>query len=165
MHLKILLYFFCMAKKSKTEDIPITANAVAMRTFAAAIRKIAAKHDEIADWMDKEQIATISPKNFKTAAQFLVHVSKFTGNCVSECCEALSEKGVQDLQGGLAVLRLYLERTSSGLLAAPIKDGSDDDEQDDEKTPETGKDLEGTAKTLERSGRLKRRKGSKSPAE
>lgn len=110
-----------MPKTPESDDLEIAVTATAMRQFAEAIHKIADKHSEIAGWMEREEIAKISPKNFKTAAQFLVHISSFIGNCTSECSRSLSVEGVSGIEGGMAVLRLYLERTSAGLLKDGLK--------------------------------------------
>lgn len=86
-----------------------------MREIAKAMRQVAARHDDIAEWMERDQISGVSAKNFKTSVQSLVHLSKFLGNVVSAYCDNVHASGVAEVEGGLAVLIRYLNRTADGL--------------------------------------------------
>lgn len=96
------------------DEVNVTPES--MRTFAEALRAIAKRHEDVADWMEKDGITGIRSKNLRTAALSLVPLAKFLGAVVSAYCDNQGAKGLEQLAGGVALLNKYLKRKSAELL-------------------------------------------------
>lgn len=86
-----------------------------LRTFAEALKRIAARYETLADAMANDQIPAVRVKNLKTGIMSLVGLGKFVGATDTACCDALSAGAVEGLEPGMYLLEKYLKRTTHAL--------------------------------------------------
>jgi hypothetical protein len=113
---KIFVVFLEAMNKPDAFGDEVNVTPQAMRTIANALRSIAKRHDEVADWMEKDGISGVRSKNLRSVALALVPLAKFLGAVVAAYCDQVSATGLEPLAGGVVLLTKYLKRTSDDLL-------------------------------------------------
>jgi hypothetical protein len=101
-----------MAKTPKNEGGWKRTNItpVAMREYAAALHRIAEKHEKLADLMQECQILSVDARGLKQTLEAYTRIASFLGSVVTAFAEQETARGVGQMQDAVRDLERLTNR-------------------------------------------------------
>lgn len=81
-----------------------------LRSLSGTLQRIAAAHEQLARWMEREKIDAVEAKLMKTEMRALVDLCKFVGSVSEAYCVYATEEGVSEMTGAMAVIHKETKR-------------------------------------------------------
>jgi hypothetical protein len=101
-----------MAKKSANSGGWKRTNITpaAMREYAAALHKVAEKHEKLADLMQESEIQSVDARGLKQTLEAYTRVASFLGSVVTAFAEQETARGVGQMQDAVRDLERLTNR-------------------------------------------------------